>query len=338
MKLNQFISVILINEEYKITKEYLVILSDYLELNFTDHEIIIVNRRTENIDNLQNILNEIKYLRYLKVSISPDKKNYDEIQYLVGLENSVGDFVITLRPYIDPFDKILFFIKRCMEGYDIIVGKSTNVKNSLFYKLTKDILRNSINKITKINLNKNITWFRCFSRRSIIALFNSTNKFTRIDTRIPLLDFKVDYFSYSEIDYSVKTKKTFITEFNRGFDLLVFSSSRPLRFANYIGLFGSIFAMLLALYSLLSKIFFQNTEPGWTSLFFMTSLFFSIIFVILFLLTEYLFKVLEDKGASSLYSVISEQYSSVIENNNRTNVFQESQEVIKNLVQTARNK
>lgn len=336
-KTDCFVSVVIVvHNNASILQGLLTRLEKLLRSRFTDFEILIINWRS--FDNteaiMEDLLQNISSIRYIKLS---ENTMYDTA-WLAGMENAIGDFVITLHPETDPIEDIPALIEKSMNGADIVVGISKNIRKSFFYRIIHPLVRKFIRYFAKINLPINATLFGVYSRRSINAIFQASNKFKPLEVRIATLGYSVDNHSYALIDRKKYPKRRINTEIKRGIKIFVFSSLRPLRFISVIGILSSIASMLIALYSIIVKIIKEDVEPGWASMVFIMSIYFTMMFTMLFFLFEYFGRLFEERGVDQQYSIVSERNSSVMFANERFNVLHESESEKTNKVQTGRNK
>jgi hypothetical protein len=109
---------------------------------------------------------------------------------------------------------------------------------------------------------------------------------------------------------------------------MVFNSTKPLRWMSFLGIMGSILAMVFSIYSLLVHLINDTVASGWTT---------TILFMLSFF-GEYLARLLNDRSEHKDYNVVYEQNSSVMLNEDRSNVLFTSVNNEVNKSQTGRNK
>ena len=101
---------------------------------------------------------------------------------------------------------------------------------------------------------------------------------------------------------------------------MVFNSTKPLRWMSFLGIVGSLLAMIFSIYSLLIHLINDTVASGWTTTILFMSMLFAILFTMLSFFGEYLARLLNDRSEHKEYSVVYEQNSSVMLNENRNNV------------------
>ena len=133
-------------------------------------------------------------------------------------------------------------------------------------------------------------------------------------------------------------KKSVIRGLRDFIRLLVFNSSRPLRWMSVLGFVGSLAACLFAAYSVLIHLVSGHVVEGWTTTILFMSILFMLQFVMMAFFGEYLGRLLDDRSEQADYSVVFEKNSSVMVNPDRVNVLTEATSSDLNLVQTGRNR
>jgi hypothetical protein len=119
-------------------------------------------------------------------------------------------------------------------------------------------------------------------------------------------------------------KRTLFSGIAQSLQLMVFNSTKPLRWISVLGVLGSFFAFIFALYSIVVNILKNNVADGWTSMVFFTSFLFMILFIILAFLGEYMARLLNENNGQKSYDVSSEETSAVMLEIDRFNVLHQS--------------
>ena len=101
---------------------------------------------------------------------------------------------------------------------------------------------------------------------------------------------------------------------------LVFNSTKALRWMSFLGIIGSTMAMIFSIYSLLVHLINDTVASGWTTTILFMSMLFAILFTMLSFFGEYLARLLNDRGEHKEYNVAYEKNSSVMLNEERSNV------------------
>ena len=302
--------------------------------NFSDFEIVIIKQGPNNVfsEDEIHIFNDLPSIRLIQLS-SPVP--YD-IACAAGLENAIGDFVVLFNHETDPLTVIKDTVYLCKSGYDVIIGVA-NQPSTLLYNFFR-LLGNKILKQIDYSLPRNATTLRCLSRRAVNSVTNTGRYHHQLAMRIQKTGYPQKIYSYKlQPSYTKKSKQSLFSGSINLLRFMVYNSTIPLRWTSGIGMLGSFTALILSLYSILSKLFNGNIIHGWSSTVFIISLLFFLQFIMLAFLGEYLGKLLDHSSANEDYSVVFEKNSKIMVNQNRFNVLNNPLNEDKNLVQTGRN-
>ena len=327
--------VLVINQPIEITRDKIVSIHHELDFNYTDYEIVIINQEPlrNNISNhhLNSILNDIPSIRYIQLASFV----HADIAWAAGLENAIGDFVVLWDPEHDPVEVISDIVELCRGGYDVVVGVGTSFQSLLYKSLRK--VANVILSAIDYHLPQNATGLRCLSRRAVNAVTSVSRFHHQIYLRIQKTGYPWCIYKYKTIE-SRLAKKTVFTGLQYLVRLMVFNSSRPLRWMSALGLFGSFTAFVFAAYSLLVHFVNGNVVEGWTTTILFMSMLFMLQFIMMAFFGEYMGRLLDERKEQADYSVVFERNSQTMVNQDRVNVMTESISQEVSAVQTGRNK
>lgn len=333
IKKDMFVSVVIAcrNQEYAL-KSKLQKLHEVLDSTYVDFELVIVDNFSE--DSTENFitskLSTLDCIRYIKLSNQVE----NDIAVSAGLENSIGDFVVLFDILQDPISLIDKAVTKCYQGCDIVIGVAKQ-NTSFLYNLVRPCT-NKLLKMIGYNLPQNATSFRCLSRRAVNSITESGRLHHKMMVRISRTGFPSTIEQYSL--ESTNIEKSLNEGIRDTIKLMVFNSTKPLRWMSLIGVFGSFLAFLFSSYSFLVKIIGNSVVDGWATLVIFSSILFMLLFTMLAFFGEYLGRLLDDRSEHRDYSVVFEKNSSVMVNETRVNVLNESVTTSMNLVQTGRNK
>ncbi len=336
MKNDSFVSVVLILQDQSLInyESYLQRIQCDLDAHYTDYEVVVVSQGFNvTFTSLEdNILKSIPSLRYIQLAARVDS----DVAWAAGLENAIGDFVVMFDPFQDPLEAISETVTLCKSGFDVVVGVSPQSRTLaywLFRSMSERIL-----KIVDYSLPRNATSFRCLSRRAVNSVTRTGRFHHQLSMRIQKTGYPQTAYDYKQLASSRKVTRSFLSGFRDLIRLIVFNSSKPLRWMSFIGLLGSFSAFIFAAYSLLVHLVKGHVVEGWTTtILFMSSLF-MMQFVMMAFFGEYLGRLLDDRSDQSDYSVMFEKNSTVMVNQDRVNVFDSSLSTEENRVQTGRDR
>lgn len=318
-KIDTFVSVVtIVDNSEALIEDYIGKLHFILNENFIDYEIILIDQNSS--DKTQEIIE--KHLRKIPSirDILLSTKVHDDVALAAGLENAIGDFVILHSIKYDPLDCIVELVKRGLSGYDIVIGSSK--KNMSFgYQMIRPYIQ-WILKYIGYDLPKNATDLRCLSRRAVNAVTQTGRFHHQLYVRINKTGYPFVEHKYNQLSQRNKAR-SLTGGIRQALRLLVFNSTKPLRWMSGLGIIGSLLAFMFAFYSVLIRFFKDNVIEGWTTMILFTSLLFMILFIILAFLGEYLGRLLDDRSEQNDYTVVYEKNSSVMLDENRANVLKD---------------
>lgn len=317
-KMETFVSVVLIADndiKIKDFPNYMDELHKYLNCHYTDYEIVIVdpNVRMISHEEKRKILKEISSIRWINLIVSSLKI---EQSMEIGVENAIGDYVVLMRPTIDPVNIIANMVDECSKGYDVIIGIADSPK-TFSYKIIRKIGHKIVHFIDN-QIPENATPVRCLSRRAINAILHIGKSYHHcfaINTGYPAKNHK-----YCLLDPKRIKKKTLTTGIKRFLRLFISNSITPLRWINILGLLGSFSALSFSLYSVIIHFIKDTVVEGWTTVVFFFSIFFMILFIILIFLSEYIIQLLDEFQTKDAVHISNEERSSYMIEMDRLNV------------------
>lgn len=336
VKSSSFVSVVLVLERRRdALPDVIIKLQQLLDAHYTDYELLLVAqgplRSPVDSPALQYLLQTVPCVRYIQLSA----KVHEDVAWAAGLENAIGDFVVLFNHTCDPLSIVTASVDMCKAGTDVVVGVSPRAQ-TLAYRCTRS-LGELLLRAVDYRLPKNATTFRCMSRRAVNAV-TSTGRFQHtLYLRIQKTGYPTASLPYTVSEY-VKTRKSLPGGISHFLRLMVFNSSRPLRWMSLTGLAGSTLAFIFAAFSLLTRLGGKNVAEGWTTTILFMSMLFMLQFIMLAFFGEYLGRLLEDRNEHDDYSVVFEKNSSIMVDQNRLNVLDRSTSPEQNLVQTGRDR
>lgn len=296
-------------------------LHKYIDTNFIDYEIIVVEDlpRTIKYRELDALLKEVSSVRFIELSYKIDY----EVAVTVGLENSIGDYVIVYNPSQDPLKVITDMVEMCCKkDIEVVVGVSQNSKKSFGYRAVRPFISSVLDEIG-YQIPKDATTLRCLSRAAVNSATKARNFHHQIFVRIAQCGLGSCLYNYS-VKNVEKNRKTLFKSIKSGLNLLVFNSTKPLRWMSLLGVLGSFFALTFASYSFIMRLISHNVVEGWSSTVILVSILFMLLFIILSFFGEYLNRLLNEQSRHEPYWIVNERNSSVMVDESRHNVLEAS--------------
>jgi len=322
IKMEAIVSVAVILDQMRISefRLYLENLHEYLSQRYTYYEIVIIDQNKKNISSSiqREFLEEISSIRWIKLAFPVEMGT----ALSVGLENSMGDYVVLVRANIDPVDIIGEMIQANFDGYDVVVGVAERPR-TFWYKVIRLLANKLLNSIG-YHIYKNSTPVRCLSRRAINTILSTGKNHHQFFIRVSNTGYPTMDYEYKLLNIDSLKKQTLFSGFSKALRLMIFNSTKPLRWISLLGVIGSLLAFIFASYSIIINIFKDNIIEGWTSMVFFSSFMFMILFIMLSFLGEYLARIINESDNKKNYYISSEENSSIMLEADRFNVKQKS--------------
>jgi len=321
-KMESFVSVVLIldHTENHVFETYVKELQVYLHTRYSDYEIIIIdqNRSLFPLAIKEKILKSVSSIRWIALSFPVEM----DVALSAGIENAIGDIVVLMRPTIDPICIIEDMVQESAQEYDVIIGIAPSPR-TLGYKMVRKLSNKLLHSIG-YHIPQNATPVRCLSRRAINTVLRTGNINHQFFIKVANTGYPSKTYDYELLETEQLSQRTLFSGVSQTMKLMVFNSTKPLRWISLLGVLGSFAALIFAIYSIVLNLLKDDVVEGWTSMVFFSSFLFMILFIILAFLGEYLARLLNEQGQQKSYYISSEDTSSVMLEADRLNVLQQS--------------
>ena len=322
IKIETFVSVVLILDNIVTStfEEYLKELQLYLDQRYSDYEIIIIDQNSKlfPVSVKENILKTISSIRWISLSFPVAM----DVALGAGIENAIGDLVLLLRPNIDPIKIIENMIEESSRGYDVIIGIAERPR-TMGYKIARTLSNKLLHSIN-YHIPKNATPVRCLSRRAINTILRTGNLNHQFFIKVANTGYPEKNYNYELLNRDVLKKRTLLSGISQSMQLMIFNSTKPLRWVSLLGILGSLSALIFAIYSIVVNIIKNDVIEGWTSMVFFSSFLFMILFIILAFLGEYIARLLNENSNQKKYYISNEETSTILLEADRFNVLHQS--------------
>ena len=336
MKSDSFVSVVLVQSlSLAALEDDLRRIQIELDQQYSDYEVIVIGQGPARPFTPQDeaVLQNTPSLRFIQLAsrVQPD------VAWAAALENAIGDFVVMFDPAADPVQVISATVDICKSGFDVVVGVSKQSR-TLAYKIFRS-MADGVLRLVDYALPRDATGLRCLSRRAVNSV-TFTGRFRyQLSMRIQKTGYPQVRYAYELLSAGRSvTPRSLVVGVGDLLRLLVFNSSRPLRWTSGLGLLGSCCAFLFAMYSLLVHLVKGDVVEGWTTTILFMSALFMIQFIVMSFFGEYLGRLLDERSEQADYSVVYEKNSVVMVNQDRVNVLNTSVSTEVNRVQTGRDR
>lgn len=231
-----------------------------------DYEIILVDdRSTDNswkkMQELSKIHNRLRIFRL--------SRNFGQHPTIMaGLSKSKGDWVIVMDCDMqDQPKEIAKLYNKTLEGYDIVLAKREERKDTFLKKMSSKYFYKAFNYLAGIEINREVANFGIYNKKVIKSVLEmqDTIKF------FPLFVNWVGYKSTAiPIEHAKreegKSSYSFTRLLSLAFDVIISFSDKPLKLFVSFGAIISLLSLFIGFYYLMQYFLGNITEPGYSSI------------------------------------------------------------------------
>ena len=269
-----------------------------------DYELIFVN--DDSTDNSENLLLDLQKVYKIKI-INMSRRFGTNPCVLAGFENCSGDCIIYMDSDLqDPPELITELIKQHEKGFDIVHTRRTKrlgePKTKLFFT---SIAYSIINKLSDIDLQKDVGDFKLISRRALDKILEQKEYNPYIRGLSVWVGFKQTYVDYvrdareaGESKFSLFAEGP-VTQFIRG---VTSYSLKPLYSGVLLGFFAFLFSIFLIFYALYAKLA-GLAVPGTTGILIVVSFFSGALLSTIGIMGIYLARIFEQTKGRTRYII-----------------------------------
>lgn len=225
------------------------------------------------------------------------------IAVTAGLDHAKGESVILMDGDLqDPPEEIPKLYAKYQEGYDLVYGIRQERKDPLLKKATSFLFWWILRRFSGVDMPKSQTMLRILSRRVVNVLRDMREYARFIHGMMAWTGFNVITV---EVEHSErmkgKSKYNIPRLFKLAFHAITSFSTVPLRLAIYTGLLSSFISLVIGLYIIYLKIFYNIPVLGYASI--IISIFFigGIQLLMLGIFGEYLGRTYQEVQRRPLY-------------------------------------
>jgi dolichol-phosphate mannosyltransferase len=258
-----------------------------------NYEIILVDDRSP--DNSWEVMTRIAGQKP-SIKIYRLSRNFGQHATIIaGLSKATGDWVIVMDCDLqDQPKEIEKLYNKASEGFDIVMAKRNNRKDSFFKKSTSKLFAQIFNFLSDTKINHEVANFGIYKRKVILEVL-------KIGDFVKSFPLFIYYLGYRSISIPVEHSKRTVGKSNYSisklislaFNAIISYSNKPLKLIVKIGLIISFSSFSIGIYYMNQYFNGDVQVPGYSSL--IISIFFlsGIIISVIGILGIYLGKVFE---------------------------------------------
>ncbi len=316
-----FLSVVMVarNEATSISAD-ICRLVDALQDLVQDFEVVVVDNASTD-ETLGVLRKETQSERMPNVQVFGLTKAIDANTAIwVGLENALGDYAVVYDQHVDDLAVLPQMLEACAEGAEVVFSRNENqVHQGLLYRLGARIFNAVFKAASGTNLAIDAPSYRLVSRRVLNFIMRHASPPLAYRHLPATGGFQRRYVVYRS-SKAVIIRNSVWHGVETGVQLLLTTTTAPMRLVMMLSLFGAIADLLYSFYVIGVAIFKNDVAPGWVTLSLQQSGMFFLIVLVLLVLGEYVLLVSARENESPKYHIASEFNSKVIGRRQRLNV------------------
>ena len=268
-----------------------------------EYEIIFVDDcyGDRSLEIARNILKNDKKIKIIKLS-----RNFGQHAAInAGINNADGDWLVVIDSDLqDSPEEIKNLYKKAKEGYDIVLAKRLNRKDSFIKKSTSFVFSKIASYMSGFEIDYRTSNYGIYSKRVI-------ENYKSLPESKLFFPFIVQWLGFPksaiEVEHSErlhdKSSYRISKLLNLAFDSILYSSTKPLLTTIKIGLFISAFSFIYSGYIIFKKFAYGIPVLGWASttasIWFLSGLVITVIGVV----GAYVGKVFEETKKRPMYII-----------------------------------
>lgn len=296
------------NEEDNISSIYHELLKVLAGLDRYDFEMIMVNDGS--IDNSwQQMLLLARNDKRLKI-INFTRNFGHQIALTAGYDNASGDAVISMDADLQhPPECIPRMLQAWEDGFYIVYVRNIKTNHSFLKKYTAIIHYKILDAISYIKIPRHVQDFRLIDKKVLDVLIKTKEKSRYLRGIVAWTGFKATYIDgvFSK-RFSGNSAYSWTKMFKLSFDGMTGFSLFPLKIACYMGLFVICTGLLMFCYITLDALVNNVRYPLFKWLVTIIYIFIGVLFILLWLIGEYIGRIYEELKNRPLY-IIEERYN-----------------------------
>ena len=279
-------------------------LKEVVMRNHWVHEIIFINDGSK--DQTLNLLKKIAN-QDTSVKIIDFARNFGhQVAITAGIFNADGDAVVVIDADLqDPPAVIEQLVKKWQEGYQVVYAKRQRRKGETWFKLiTAKGFYRLLSYMAEIYIPMDTGDFRLMDRQVVedFKRMPERNRFVR--GMVSWIGYDQTYVEYvREERLAGKTKYPLKKMLRFASDGIISFSSKPLKMIRGLGGLTIGLAIIIFIYTLISKFLLNSTVKGWPSLMIAITFFSGVQLFSIGILGEYVARIYDESKNRPLYLV-----------------------------------
>jgi dolichol-phosphate mannosyltransferase len=228
-----------------------------------------------------------------------------------GLDRAEGEAVVVMDADLqDPLEVVRAMLDRAREGYDVVYGvRRKRVGETFLKKFMAAGFYRFMRVMTGVDIPADTGDFRLMRRPVVLTLRALREQHRFVRGMVAWIGFRQTAVHYDrEARFAGETKYPVGRMLRLAVDGITSFSVLPLRITTWLGLLGSLVAVLMGLAMILLKLIMPGMSlPGWTGIMVAVAFGFSAQLLVTGILGEYVGRIFEEIKRRPLYIISREE-------------------------------
>lgn len=192
-----------------------------------------------------------------------------QIALSAGIEHAGGDAVVFIDADLqDPPEVISEMVAKWREGFEVVYGVRTERPGeTAFKRWSAKVFYRVLNTLSEVDIPVDTGDFRLIDRKVVDALLAMPEQHRFLRGMVRWVGYRQAPLPYRrDPRLAGSTKYSLWKMVGLALNGIISFSSRPLRFATWLGFAASGIALVIGVYVLVLRLFTQALVTGWTSL------------------------------------------------------------------------
>jgi glycosyltransferase involved in cell wall biosynthesis len=290
--------------EEEVAQECYNRITAVMNSNHYNYELVFVNDGST--DRTLEILEKIAMNDNRTKVISFARNFGHQIAVTAGIDYAKGDAIVIIDADLqDPPEVIPELVNKWLEGFDVVYAKRKKRKGETWFKLvTAKCFYKFLNYMSDIDIPKDTGDFRLIDRKVAAVFRKMTEKNRFVRGMFSWIGFTQTYIEYERDErFAGETKYPFKKMIKFASDGIIAFSSKPLKLVMTLGSASVLVSIFVLLYSILTRLFGHEVQPGWASIMVAITFFSGIQLLGLGIVGQYIARIYDESKNRPIYIV-----------------------------------
>lgn len=309
-----------VRNDAEILRDFVAEVMAVLPAHYPNYELVLVDDDStdRSADVAEELLRSYPCIRLIRLA----RRHGIDLAAAAGIDSTIGDFVVVIRPQVDPPAEIPGMIASAGDHFGVVIGRSPGAfEGGPLLRPCRAGFFWLVGRLLGIRLPADATKFCVLTRPVVNAMTRVKSRNRHLGVLSCLVSHSTTFYPYQTVRRSSRPAGRPLPEaLNEAISIYVTNSPFPLRIASALGAVACGLNFLYVLYVVAINLVKQQVAPGWTTLSLQMSGMFFFVFLNLIIISEYVAHIMQEAQDRPLYQILDEQVSTVKAAEDRRNV------------------